>query len=208
MKSTLKALLIIVIAASLLTNTVCAAGRVTFASAAPQVNARFELPADHPLGQQLLSASLSQFRADLFWTSGSSTVGVGAEDLNFSAGFDQVFLSTQIQAGYFAGGIRQLPGWTDGPIVAQVRVWDTSFGDYATSKVSIGSAWAESDLFVITPTLSPNAAPNLVGLGNGVVYTLTYVPEPSALALAGMAGIFTAFRRNKSSGQSRISAAQ
>lgn len=157
-------------------------GRITFASAGGGVNAKFQLPADHPLGQQLVSGSLSQFRADLFWVSGSSIVGVASEDLVNQAHFDQPFLNG-FQAGYFAGGARQVTNWLSGTIIAQVRVWDTSFGDYDTAKTSYGSSWFESPLFTILPTTSPTPSPNLVGLGSGITYTLTYVPEPSSLAL-------------------------
>lgn len=157
-------------------------GRIIFASGGGGVNAKFQLPADHPLGQQLVSGSLGQFRADLFWVSGSSTVGMTSEDLLNQAHYDQPFLNG-FQAGYFAGGLKQLTNWLSGTIVAQVRVWDTSFGDYDTAKISYGSSWFESPLFTILPTTSPTPAPNLVGLGSGVTYTLTYVPEPSSLAL-------------------------
>ena len=158
-------------------------GRVNFASAGAGVNAKFQLPSDHPLGQQLISGALSQFRADLFWVSGSSTVGMTSEDLLNQAHFDQFFLSGA-QAGYFTSGpVRQVTNWLSGTIVAQVRVWDTSFGDYDTAKISQGSSWFESPLFTLEHALSPVPAPNLVGLGSGVTYTLTYVPEPSSLAL-------------------------
>lgn len=179
-----------------------AQGRITFASAGVGVNAKFitsGLNGD-PLGVKSITSADSTIRADMFWAVGTTTVGVTASQLTTQAGFNQAFSSTPAQAGYFTGGVKTVTGWTAGPIVAQVRVWDTAFGSYETAKTAPGAHWGESVLFVITPTLSPTAAPNLVGLGNPATYTLTYnpVPEPSSMALAGLgAAALLVFRRRK-----------
>lgn len=179
-----------------------AQGRINFSSAANGVNAKFitsGLNGD-PLGVKSITSADSTIRADLFWTVGNTTVGVTPAQLTTQAGYNQAFSTVAAQAGYFTGGTKTVTGWTTGPIVAQVRVWDTAFGSYETARTALGAHWGETALFVITPTLSPTAAPALVGLGNPATYTLTYnpIPEPSSMALAGLgAAALLVFRRRK-----------
>lgn len=178
-----------------------AQGRITFASAGVGVNAKFITDSSSPLGVSSITSANSTIRADLFWAAGASTNGVDASTLINAGGFNQVFSSTVSQAGYFTGGVKTVTGWTSGSIVAQVRVWDTAFGSFEQARTAEGAHWAVSSLFTITPTLSPTAAPNLVGLGNPATYTLTYnvaVPEPTSMALAGLgAASLLIFRRRK-----------
>jgi hypothetical protein len=167
-----------------------AQGRINFSSAANGVNAKFVtsgLDGD-PLGVKSITVADATITADLFWTAGSTTVGVSAGQLTTQAGYNQAFSSVAAQAGYFSGGTKTVTGWVSGPIVGVVRVWDTAFGSFDVARFAPGAHWAETALFVITPTLSPTAAPALIGLGNPATYTLTYnpVPEPSSMALAGL----------------------
>lgn len=180
-----------------------AQGRINFSSAGSGVAAKFVtsgLDGD-PLGVKSITSADATIRADLFWAVGTTTVGVTASQLTTQAGYNQAFSTVAAQAGFFTGGTKTVTGWTTGSIVAQVRVWDTAFGTYDVAKLAPGAHWAETALFVITPTLSPTAAPNLVGLGNPATYTLTYnpvVPEPSSMALAGLgAAALMIFRRRK-----------
>lgn len=179
-----------------------AQGRINFSSAGSGVASKFVTSGlnGDPLGVKSITSADATIRADLFWTAGASTVGVTPGQLTTQAGYNQLFSAVAAQAGYFTGGSKTVTGWTAGPIVAQVRVWDTAFGSYETARTAPGAHWGESVLFVITPTVSPTAAPNLVGLGNPATYTLTFnpVPEPSSMALAGLgAAALLVFRRRK-----------
>lgn len=199
----IKKTLVAVALVALTVASASAQGRVTFASGAPSVNARFEAPASSPLGQVFISgATHPNLRADLFWSLGTTTVGVTPDQLVNGSGFNQLFSTVAAQAGLFLGGVKTITGANAGAsLVAQVRVWDTSFGTYAEARAAQGAYWGESALFTITPAGAPPAvAPNLVGLGNGVTYTLTYnpVPEPSSMVLAGLgAASLLLFRRRK-----------
>jgi hypothetical protein len=113
-------------------------GRAIFASDGIGVGARFALPSDHPLGSNLLNGTtFSQFRADLFWTPGTTTVGVLPSSLVNQGMYLQAFSTVGAAAGYFQGGTKTVTGWVSGEIVAQVRVWDTSFGNYDV----LGASW-------------------------------------------------------------------
>jgi hypothetical protein len=177
-----------------------AQGVINFSSAGAGVAARFASANSSPGGSNLLTSSMSTIRADLFWTAGTTTVGVDAASLA-GAGFNQIFSSVAAQAGYFSGGSKTITGATPGSsIVAQVRVWDTAFGATYDAARQSGGQFFSSGLFLITPALvPPNTPPNLVGLGTGgVVYQLQIVPEPSSMALAGLgAASLLLFRRRK-----------
>ncbi len=180
-----------------------AQGRINFSSAGAGVAAKFVTTGlnGDPLGIASITSANTTIRADLFWSLGNTTVGVLASSLGNQQGYNQAFSAVVSQAGFFSGGTKTVAGWVTGPIVAQIRVWDTAFGgaDFNASKVAPGSHWAESALFVITPTFSPTAAPNML-LGT-VTYAVNYnpVPEPSSMALAGIgaASLLIFRRRNK-----------
>src|ERR1041384_1719121 len=64
-------------------------------------------------------AGSTPYVADLFW---STNLSARFDELP-AAGYDQPFTGS----GYFLGGWKILAG-EYGPILAQVRVWDTSYG--------------------------------------------------------------------------------
>lgn len=167
-----------------------AQGRITFASAGAGVAAQFRGSLQDPVYSNApLTSAMSQFRADLWWAPGTTTVGVADTDLVNQGGYAQSFSSVAAQAGYFTGGTKTVTGWSAGMIVAQVRVWDTSFGTFDNARAQLGGSWFLSPIFTITPTLSPTPAPNLVGLGNPATFNLNYnIPEPATFALAGLGG--------------------
>lgn len=173
--------LILTLLAIVATLSAYAQGRITFASAAPGVNAKFVFFPSFIA----VTAADSMYRADLFWSPGSTTVGVNEMDLANQAGYYQLFSSGPVQAGYFTGGTKTVDGWVSGPIVAQVRVWNTSLGSYQQAGFDSG----KSDMFVVTPTLSPTPAPNLVGMGDGVIYLVGFIPEPGSAALFSLGAV-------------------
>jgi hypothetical protein len=126
-----------------------AQGRVTFASGAPSVNARFAILGDPAFGTNFITGSMPQFRADLFWTPGITTVGVPDSALVNQGNYNQLFSTVAPQAGLFLGGVKTVNGWTTGQIVAQVRVWDTTFGNFDQAKRANG-------LWITSPRTEPD----------------------------------------------------
>jgi hypothetical protein len=181
--------------------SVHAQGRVAFASAGGGVNSKFIIAPNHHLfPSNAISLTLNPtFRADLFWAPGSTTVGVDASTLT-GQDYNQAFSTVVSQYGYFTGGTKTVVGWTSGPIVAQVRVWDTVYGTYDQAAVAQGGSYFASGLFIVTPTTGTTPAPFLVGLGNPAGYVLNYnpIPEPTTFTLAGLgAAAMLIFRRRR-----------
>lgn len=149
-------------------------GAINFSSAATGVSAKFFLPPESQYGNVALRSN-HPHRADLFWMPGATTVGVQASELTNQCNFNQAFSSILAQAGYFVGGSKVVPGWISGPIVAQLRIWDTSI-PFASLPFYSGQIYYVSPLFIITPTVPPVQSPNLIALGLGVNLTLQTVP--------------------------------
>jgi len=104
--------------------------------------------------------------------------------------------------GYIAGPVALIPGYVSGPISFEILAWVASGtgsgagGTYATSTINDGSApmiWTEAS---IPSGLSP--AGFFKALPGETVLT-SAVPEPTTLALAGLAGLVSlvAYRRKQ-----------
>jgi len=165
-----------------------AQGTLTFANAGP--GAVFKIFDTD--GTTALAGS--GFMADLYWAAGTVTDSTLLAALNAPAPFN-----SGLQAGYFTGGQRSIPGQAGGStITVQVRAWNTQGGSFATwaaAKAGSGSI-GESILAQITLGTPPGTPPYMTGL-NGHTFQLA-VPEPSTFALAGLglAGMLV-FRRRR-----------
>lgn len=132
------------------------------------------------------------FQADLYWAPGTVTDSTVLTALGQPANF--------ASSGFFLGGTRTITGQPGGAtITGQVRVWDTADGSSWSQVANSPSATArvgESVLFQIALTVPPTTPNSLTGL-NGHSFSLHPVPEPSALALAGvgLAGMLVLRRR-------------
>ena len=82
-----------------------------------------DAPVTNAAGNRILGPS--PYVADFFW---SANTNASMDSLSAS-GFNTPFGTTPATAGYFFGGLRTLPGVREGnTILAQVRVWDTTYG--------------------------------------------------------------------------------
>jgi hypothetical protein len=106
---------------------------------------------------------------------------------------------TGVQAGYFTGGARTIPGFAGGANIAgQVRIWNTAAGStYAAALLSPIGEVQESIVFTLQLATPPATPTSLTPL-NGQNLVLVPVPEPSTFALAGLgAAALLIFRRRK-----------
>ena len=104
-------------------------------------------------------------------------------------------------AGYFNGGIQNVPIIASQLAWVQVQVWNTASGASFDQAVASGlpDSWWTSSVFSLHPgdPTIPTLPAALVGLGNSAVY-LNTIPEPSTFALAGLGAAIATFliRRN------------
>jgi hypothetical protein len=104
------------------------------------------------------------------------------------AAFNQTFsTSTLYGGGHFIGGSKTMPvtGW----ILAQVRVWDMTYGATYAQARDAGGEFGSSNPILVLLTIPPPPPGDLKGLQG---FQLGTIPEPSTTALAfiGWAALF------------------
>ena len=120
----------------------------------------------------------STWQADLYWAPGTVTDSNLLTPLGAPANF--------AASGYFLGGSRIIPGQPGGAtITGQVRVWNTADGaNYVVAGMFPGHAIGASALFPILLTTPPTPPNTLTAMTSFSLHSV--IPEPSALALAGI----------------------
>jgi hypothetical protein len=154
----------------LATCTIKAQRALEFANIAHGINA----PVTNASGQRIVGPG--PFVADLFYSTNTNSVPnpLGGDSF-LAAGFNQGFASAG--AGYFVAGVKTLTNATD--IVAQVRVWDTTYGSTFAAARDAGGQFGYSGYFVITLPPAPTPPALLSGL-NGFKLTTIHSPTQGA----------------------------
>jgi hypothetical protein len=133
-------------------------GEVAFANFGPGFNA----PISDAAGQ--LIAWPSPYVADLFYSNNTNAVMDDLIDAGKTADFSA---STNYGAGLFVGGIVFLPvdfATVDFLVLAQVRVWDTSYGSTYYEARDKGGEFGFSNLIIATAWPPPGSPGFLIGL--------------------------------------------
>ena len=139
----------LIISVLILAASYCFGQDIVFANFNNGINAPITNASGDPI-----SGSTS-YVADLFW----STNLDAAFDQLPAAGYDQPFTGS----GYFLGGSKTLLG-VFAPILAQVRVWDTSYGSTYYKARDHGGEFGFSNFIIITPSVGPGPPTALAGL--------------------------------------------
>jgi hypothetical protein len=112
------------------------------------------------------------------------------------------------EAGYFLGGTQTVSGVPGGATAwVQVDVWNTASGaSFSLAQASgLPNSWWQSTIFnVVTgnSTINPTPPGALLGLGDSPVF-LNEVPEPSPIALLGLAASMALFHMRRCRSQSK-----
>ncbi len=136
----------------------------------------------------------SQFQAELL---------AGPSEVSMASIATTGFLSQ----GYFFGGVQYINSVVPNQLTwIQIRVWDTASGASFLQAQASGrlNSWWQSAVFTVNPGAFQLPAVPLMGLGTSPVYL--NIPEPSAVALVGIAGLMALVyprRRNRSNYQQR-----
>jgi len=158
-------------------------GRINFQNLAAGLDA----PVRDVSGNRIVGPG--PYVADLYW----STNMQATADMLVAAGFNQGFSSWTINGGgYFFGGQKIMPAPGLNPILAQVRVWDTTYGSSYEVARDAGGEFGYSNVFPVTLDLPPGGGAYMYGLQP---FQLQVIPEPSVQVLAIVCAGIVALRR-------------
>jgi hypothetical protein len=164
----------------------CAAfgqGVIIFANAAQGVDA----PVTNAAGSRILGPG--PYVADFFWSANTNASMDGLSPFGVNA----PFYTNPAQAGYFVGRGITLPGVREGnTILAQVRVWDTTYGATYEQARDSGGEFGFSNLILARPDEPPGGGRSLIGLQG---FELQIIPEPSVGAMLLLGGSVVLLRR-------------
>jgi hypothetical protein len=159
-------------------------GVIFFANAALGV---VDAPVTNAAGNRILGPG--PYVADFFWSANTNA----SMDSLAPLGVNAPFYTNSAQAGYFVGRAVTLPGVGVGVrVLAQVRVWDTTYGATYGEARDNGGEFGFSNLLLALTDLPPGQPPALVGLEG---FQLQVIPEPSPAALLVFGGCLALFRR-------------
>lgn len=100
--------------------------------------------------------------------------------------------------GLFGSPTVVIPGVAIGSQAAvQVRIWDSAFGSTYEAALGKGNTGTSSLLTIAlgdAGSTTPNSVPTLVGM---TAFTVSVVPEPTTIALAGIGGLALLGMRRK-----------
>jgi len=162
----------------------CAAfgqGVIIFANAAQGVDA----PVTNAAGSRILGPG--PYVADFFWSANTNASMDGLSPFGVNA----PFYTNPAQAGYFVGRGITLPVALQA-ILAQVRVWDTTYGATYEQARGSGGEFGFSNLILAYPDLPPGGGWPLIGLRG---FQLQVIPEPSVGAMLLLGGSVVLLRR-------------
>lgn len=92
-----------------------------------------------------------------------------------------VYLRTGLSAGYFSGGIREIPWASAGELVSlQVRAWESIAGPTYASAVAAGGLRGESEVFQLTAGGGALSIPGPIGLKSFSLYGPPSIKEQPA----------------------------
>jgi len=107
-----------------------------------------DAPVTNAAGNRIIGPA--PYVADLFW-SGDTNASVGSLT---AAGFNVPFSTSTLNGGgYFLGGTKTLP--TQQLILAQVRVWDVTYGTTYAQARDNGGEFGYSNPILAVPTIPP-----------------------------------------------------
>ena len=158
-------------------------GTINFANRAVGVDA----PVTNAAGNRILGPGT--YVADFFW---SANTNASMDSLS-AFGANSPFYTNPAQAGYFVGRVITLPGvWGGVTILAQVRVWDTTYGATYEQARDGGGEFGFSNLLLVFTDTPPGGGAHLIGLRG---FQLQVIPEPSVGALLLLVGSVVLLRR-------------
>ena len=159
-------------------------GTLQFMNFGANVNA----PVTNAAGNRIIGPS--PYVADLYWSSDTNSP-VGSLT---AAGFNRSFTTLTLSGGgYFLGGVQTLP--VLGPVLAQVRVWDMTYGATYAQARDNGGEFGTSNPVLVFLDLPPGPGTQLVGLQG---FQLGWIPEPSASLLVVAGGTVWCWLRKRS----------